>query len=353
MKRFLLYSFLVALCAGCGNRPVSGSSVVGAHEFVMDSYKIAKGKYSILELEGQPLETLSPKLLSEYPDVIENGDVLDIAIYHPTRKDIAGEVSQIGKSMGYRVEEGKIILPDLPAIEVRGLTLSQAREAIEVAYGKHLSDMNVFISYKERLDRKVSLIGMVSAPSIPVNGKLRIFDVLAEARIPAEANLFKSYVVRKDKALPVDLYRLVHQGDMSQNIVMRGGDKVFIADPSASNIMVMGEVRHEGMFSIPSGTMPLRDALASAGGILFTGNKAYIQVIRGNILKPKVYTLSWKHIVRLPTNSLLLMPGDIVYVGATPITQWNRLITQLIPSFSVYEIFAKGVKGVIVGDMAY
>ena len=51
--------------------------------------------------------------------------------------------------------------------------------------------------------------------------------------------------------------------------------------------------------------------------------------------------------MRLPTSSMLLMPGDIVYVAATPITEWNRFIQQIFPTLTGIELFRKGVAGVI------
>jgi polysaccharide export outer membrane protein len=137
------------------------------------------------------------------------------------------------------------------------------------------------------------------------------------------------------------MIKLLKEGDMQQNIVMRGGDKIYIAEPSASSLMVMGEVIRERVVNLPTGSMSLRHALAEAGGIPFTGDKSYIQVIRGNIAKPKIYTLSWEHVIHLSNESLLLMPGDIVYVAAKPITEWNRFISQLLPSFGGLEVVGK------------
>ena len=73
-----------------------GKDSVGADEFVMDSYKIRQGKFSILQLEGQTYDELSPTLLCEYQDVIQDGDVLYIAVFHPTRSDIAAAMDAIG-----------------------------------------------------------------------------------------------------------------------------------------------------------------------------------------------------------------------------------------------------------------
>ena len=88
--------------------------------------------------------------------------------------------------------------------------------------------------------------------------------------------------------------------------------------------------------------MSLRNALAEAGRTPYTGDKSYSPVIRGSIAKPNGYTLNWEHVIHLPNDSLLLMPGDIVYVAAKPITEWNRFISQLLPSFTGLEVVGKG-----------
>ncbi|MCP5505226.1 MAG: polysaccharide biosynthesis/export family protein [Chlamydiales bacterium] len=347
MKMIRILVVLMIALSGCSNTPFKGSEVVGADEFVIDSYKIKEGKLSILEMEGRPLEVLDPELLKEYTNTVDDGDVLKIALFHASRGDLSGAVQSIGNTIGYAVTDGTITLPDIQPIEVKGLKLSEVRERIQEAYDREIDGIEVFIAYEKRDEKKIELAGLVSQSSIPVNGKKRLFEVLAEAKVPTNANLFKSYLVRDGKPLPVDMYRLIKEGDMSQNVVMHGGDKIYIAESSATSIMVMGEVRKEGVFDLPSGSMPLREALALAGGIPYTGDKGVIQVIRGNILRPKIYTLNWKHVMRLPTSSMLLMPGDIVYVAATPITEWNRFIQQIFPTLTGIELFRKGVSGVI------
>ena len=326
-----LYFFALILLASCSG-PYMGKELFGADEFVLDSYKIREGKFSILEMEGQTCQELDEDLLDEYQDRIHEDDVLQIALYHPKRADVVQAVQTIGAAVGYPVVNGYIVLPDLSPIEVAELTLEEARLKIQSHYQDQIRDTEVFLTYKDRIARKVELAGLVGISSVPVDGKIRLYDVLSKAHVPADANLFKSYVIRDGSMLPVDISKLLKDGDMMQNIVMHGGDKVYIADPGASSLMVMGEVGHECVLALPRGYLSLRHALASAGGIPFTGDKSYIQIIRGNIAKPKIYTLSWEHVIHLPNDSLLLMPGDIVYVAAKPITEWNRFISQLVPS---------------------
>lgn len=310
-------------------------------EFVLDSYKIAEGKFSILALEGELIEPLPPAFLEEYEDVIDEDDILKVAVFHPTRRDLTEAVCSIGNSVGYRVINGAIHLPGLNPICLKGLTLSSARERIQWYYDREICSTEVFLEYAERLHSKVELAGAVKIPEVPVNGRIRLFEVLSIAGIPTNANLFKSYVLREGQLLPIDIYKLVHEGDLSQNIVMRPRDKVFIADPTAASVMVMGEVNVAQVIPVPKGFIPLREAIAAAGGIPFTGDKRCIQVIRGNIACPKVYRLSWNHIAYLPNDSLLLMPGDIVYISEKPITKWNRFIEQLLPSSFLIDLGIK------------
>jgi polysaccharide export outer membrane protein len=348
LQKLRLVIFMAVLLAigACTNPPYRGADVLGAEDFVIDSYRIREGKLSILQMEGKEEGELSSELLEEYKDVINDGDVLQIVVYHPTRTDLVESVQKIGQIVGFRVSEGKVYLPDLPPVKVEGLTLLQAQQEIEHRYREQIQDVSVFIAYRDRTLRKVELAGLVQVPHIPVDGRLRLFEALSIAKVPTNANLFKSYVVRDNALLPVDLYKLLKEGDMSQNVVMRGGDKVYIADPSASTLMVLGEVGKERVVDVPDGFMTLRKAIGEAGGILSSGDRAYIQVIRGNIVHPKIYTLNWEHVVRLPSDSMLLIPGDIVYVAARPLSEWNRFVNDLLPTFIALDLITKGIKSV-------
>lgn len=344
MTRLIVLLLLALTFTSCSS-PYMGKDLYGADEFVMDSYKIREGKFSILEMEGKCTEELDAELLEEYEDQIHENDILNIALYHPKRTDLTQAVAAINQTIGYQVIHGKIRLPDAPPFDVANLTLDEAREKIESFYNQQIQDTEIFVAYQDRIERKVELIGLTGLASVPVNGKMRLYDMLSKARIPPEANLFKSYVLRDNEMLAVDLCKLIKEGDMSQNIVMRGGDKVYIAPTNAASLMVMGEVGCEKVIALPNGFVSLRQALAEAGGIPYTGDKSYIQVIRGNICNPKIYTLSWEHVIHLPNDSLLLMPGDIVYVASKPITEWNRFISQLLPAFSGFDVMWKSCSG--------
>jgi len=335
---------LLIFLSSCTNPPYRGDNVYGADEFVLDSYAIRRGKFSILELQGRSEDLLKPEWLEEYRDTINEGDSLQLAVFHPNRHDLVESVNRISNQIGFIVMEDKITLPDLGSVEVVGLTLDEARKKMEKLYLDQSLSVEVFLRYKERIQRKVELAGLVQVSSIPVDGRIRLFEALSVAKVPPNANLFRSYLVRGDNLLPVDMVKLIKDGDMSQNVVLQSGDKIYIAEPSATTIMVLGEVGKERL--VDNGFVSLRQAIAEAGGIAATGDRSYIQVIRGSLIQPKIYTLNWQHIVNLPSDSLLLMPGDIVYVAATPISEWNRFVSQLLPTFIGIDLISKGIKGI-------
>ena len=306
----------------------------------MDSYKIKQGKFSILEMEGKETEYLPPHYLLEYEDVIDEDDVLCIMMQHPTRRDLCQSVNAVCQK-GVRVVNGNAFLPEVGNVKLKGLTFTEAQKKIKDAYSEEISGVDIFLEFSARKKGIVELIGEVGARQIPITGRTHLFEVLSLAAISPNSNLFKSYVLRNDQVIPVDLSKLILQGDMQQNIVMYPGDKIFIAPAAAANIMVMGEIGIASVIPVPTGSISLRQALAASGGIPFTGNKQCIQVIRGNVVNPKIYRLSWNHITFLPNDSLLLMPGDTVYITETPITKWNRFINQLLPTNLLFDLCAK------------
>jgi polysaccharide biosynthesis/export protein len=320
----------------------------GVDAFVLESYRIREGKRAIMEMKGEEMGCLDPELLEEYTDTIDDGDQLAIALFHPTRSDLCQAVLALDQEMGFPVVGGKATLPLLDPVHVEGLTLAEAKRRLQQAYEREVSGTEVFVSYKARPRAKVELIGETRVAAMPVNGRMRLFEVLGQAQAPANANWFASYVLRDGCPLPVDMARLVAEGDMCENIVMRPHDKVYIASHNKATVMVMGEVNMAGPVDCPLGTISLRDALVAAGGIPFTGNKQCIQVIRGNVPNPRIFLLKWSTIVHLPNQSLLLMPGDTVYVSAKPITEWNRFIDQLLPSIGGVQGGATTIRTVAI-----
>jgi len=333
--RLILGFFALSCVVSCTRLPCC-YQVAGPDELVMDSYQLRQGKTAILEMMGQEVAPMPKDALEEYRDEIASGDVLNIALYHPTRKDLREAFEYINKTVGgFQVEEGIVYLPDIPPVEVQDLTVNEAQKVLRGAIQKHYQDAELFVGFKKRKRRKVELAGLVQASSIEVDGKMRLYELLGKAGIRPEANLFMSYVMRDGKTLPVDLYQLMIKGEMKHNLVMKGGDRIFIAPSNEAKVYVLGEVFAPKTLSVPYGTMPVTEAIVSAGGVRPSGDLCHIFVIRGDLACPKIYDITWEHVLCLPQKSLLLMPGDMVYVSKRPISRWNEFMSDILPTLSV------------------
>lgn len=174
---------------------------------------------------------------------------------------------------------------------------------------------------------------------ITVSAGMPLLETLSLAQVSKNANLSKSYLVRDNRLLPIHLYNLLGKQDVRQNIVLKRNDKICIIENSC--IMVLGKVARETSIGSLNGRISLKQALACAGGILPSGDKAYIQIFRGNILQPKVYTVHEKYVRHLPEHSMLLIPDDIVYIAAKPFTEWSFIVNQQLPNFIAFDLLKK------------
>lgn len=335
----LLKLSLLFLLSACTQHVVDCNyTIYGIDEFTTESDHIyTEGKYGILELEGKVFRDLPPNALDCYIDTISEDDVLNVVLYHPSRRDLMDSIHFVcERAGGFQVVEGRIHLPDFPPIEVAGLTLSEAKEKLTEQFRDNMKGIEVFLTFRHRPSHKIELIGQVKRDSIEVDGRVRLYEVLAKAFLPPDANLHASYVLREGCPLKVDLNRLIREGDMSQNIVMRPGDKIYIGNTLQKTALVMGEVRRPSPIPLPTGTMSLREAIALSGGIPFTGDDRHIHIIRGDVCQPQIYVISMKNVLQENNNRLLLIPGDVVYVTEKPITRWNIFLQQLQPTLTFF-----------------
>jgi polysaccharide export outer membrane protein len=82
-----------------------------------------------------------------------------------------------------------------------------------------------------------------------------------------------------------------------------------------------------------NGRLTLTEALGEAGGINpVTGDARQVYVVRRTSQSSVVYQLDANAPGALAmAEGFELNPRDVVYVAATPLTNWNRTISALIP----------------------
>jgi polysaccharide export outer membrane protein len=145
----------------------------------------------------------------------------------------------------------------------------------------------------------------------------------------------QAYVIRRNKIILVDLADLLFRGNPSKNIVLESEDVVYIPEALEQRIFVLGHVRRPGAFEI-SRPVRLTEAIALAEDFSLGAKRDAVRIIRGGLPKgleaPEIVTADAGEFREGSGTDVYVQRGDIIFVPATVLGQWNEILTQLLPS---------------------
>ncbi len=265
-------------------------------------------------------------------------DVISVSVYlHPELTvPIAGQPGNTGGAL--ITSDGTVELPLLGSVKLGGLTLEQAHAALTADYATYVVNPNVTLQIEQPQSLRYYLLGAFSAPGVkyPVH-PLTLLEALAlggTVDIP-QADLYQAYVAQGSVKLPIDLYALLLDGDLSQNIELASGDVIVIPTSSSEAAFVFGAVGRPGAVPFTSGGLSLLQALSSAGLDLpnYTAARlSNVRIIRAHGRTAAFMIVNADLIMNGQAAPFALEPGDIVFVPPTGVATWNQVLSQLIPS---------------------
>jgi polysaccharide biosynthesis/export protein len=141
-------------------------------------------------------------------------------------------------------------------------------------------------------------------------------------------------VLREGRMLPVDFQRLLHLGDMSQNIYLQPDDFIYLPATTAREIYVLGAVTQPRAVPFKDG-MTVAAAVGSAYGTVTGAYLQHVAVVRGSLSQPQIAIIDYKYVLRGMSKDIALQPGDIVYVPFSPyryLTKYAQLVVDTFVS---------------------
>jgi len=263
--------------------------------------------------------------------------------------------------------DGKIYFNLLPGLDVWGLTLAETKALIENELTKYVREKpQVNVTLRSVASRQVWLLGRLSKPGIyPLTTPMTLLEALTVAggtMSPTElaslgsgpmgvnysedfADLQRSFVIRNGQVLPVDFYRLLKQGDMTQNIYLQPDDFVYVPSAVTREVFVLGAVFQPRSVSYRK-EMSLVAAIASAQGTIKDAYLSHVAVVRGSLTKPEIAVVDYKAITHGEVPDVLLEPGDIVYVPYVPYRTLERYANLILNTFVSTVAINEGARAV-------
>jgi polysaccharide biosynthesis/export protein len=306
--------------------------------------------------------TLDPSLLQPGQAffTLGPGDAIEIELWsNPTSRAL----TLVGP-------DGKIYYNVLPGLDVWGLTLAQATDLLEKELAKYVNSPRVTVTLRSVGSQFVWVLGRLNRPGIyPLVGPTTLLELIAQAGGPSRAissvtsedlaDLRHSFIVRDGQFLPVDFYRLLHDGDASQNIYLHPGDFVYVPSTLSQEVYVLGAVRFPAALPYTE-RMTLVSAIAGGNGTVrfgwisaaefdpgpFTKDawQTHVAILRGSLAKPQIAVVDYSAIIHGKASDVLLEPGDIVYVPNSPYTTLKRYFNIILNAFVTTVAANEGIR---------
>lgn len=239
--------------------------------------------------------------------------------------------------------DGRLTYLQARDIQAAGLTIDQLREALTTQLSRYYRNAKVVVTPFTFQSRKVYVLGkVVKKGAINLERPLTVLEVVAEAggletglfqqNTVELADLGRSFLMRGNNRMPVNLEALFLRGDMSQNIRVEPGDYLYFPSANSNEIYVLGDVKMQGTQGLLAHTS-VHSAIAQAGGFTPRAYTKRVLVIRGSLEAPQRFVVNMDDILTARSQGFKLEPKDIVYIADRPWARAEELLNIAINAF--------------------
>ena len=267
------------------------------------------------------------------------GDILSLQLWaYPEISAAATDTSN-----GYQIDQnGYIQFPMIGRYKAAGKSLTQVNQELRRQLAHYLKNPDVVVRVLAYQGQRYSVQGNVKAAGqfylsdqpVSVYTALGLAGGMNEQGDPASIQL-----VRQGLIYDLNTIVLEKSGFSLHNLLIQANDTLYINSRENQKIYVIGEAGTNKALPVRDQGMTLSDVIGESQGINpLSASASRIYVLRNNpnAQMTELYHLSLESLGDFGlANQFKMRSNDIVYVDATGLTRWQRVISQIIPFSSI------------------
>ena len=262
------------------------------------------------------------------------GDVLNFGLFGETN------YNKLDVAIG---PDGRVSYLQATDVMAAGKTVDELREAVDQELAKYYRAPRTLITPVTYRSKKYYMLGKVMTKgAFVLDRPITVVEAIARARgletglldrnAVDIADLQHSFLVRGGKRIPIDLEKLFHEGDLSQNIAIEPDDFLYFPAASLKEVYVVGEVRTPGVVSYNRDTSVVA-AIANRGGFTDRAYKTRVLVVRGSLNNPQTFVIDVWGALDARNPDFRLEPRDIVFVNHRPFIKAEEILDIAATAF--------------------
>ena len=355
MKFLIFFITIIFLNAcvktpGINKDPKKQNPKIGLIENTINEVEI--NIISLNNLTDSQIEFYNEKNVQEFDNKIKKFE----KIYDYKYKYILGASDTVSVNLSdvedlngsYTIDQdGKIDLPFVGKVKISKLSLDQAQKILLEEIKKYYKNPDIQIKIQEYNSSKAYIVGAVQTQTtLNLNQEpVKVIEAAINAGFnPGSGNKnfgTKGILRRDNKVYKINLENAYKNIDDKENFYLKKNDVIFI-DRNSEAIHVFGEVIKPGVY-YPNLGYSLTELISTSGLNQLTANAKKIYVIRENydkFLSVNVFQFSIEDPVNLIVGRKFnLQSKDIVYIPASGIVKWNRIISLLLPQTDLFKSY--------------
>ncbi len=339
---------LATVITGCSNNKISPGMQVGSLPMPGETTQLPDGSTlvqadlthhavpqapAITPVPSDVYQLFNRKTSPTY--LLAKGDLLAISLW--AYPEITPPNTVVNTS-GYVIDQsGRLNFPLIGAIQAEGLTIEQLGRNMSKRLAKYLKQPDVQIRAMQYNGRKYNVDGEVKQPGqFPLNDQqVTLYTALSNAGgTLATSDINRIELTRKGHTYHLSLLALQHAGLSPTRLFLQEGDTIHVFSKENRKVYLIGEAGNPNAFTMPDEGMTLASVLGEGRGLNpNTASSSRVYVIRSTSRQTTVYQLDMSTLASLATAQRFQMqPNDYVYIDATGLARWNRILGLILPS---------------------